>query len=522
MKNTTKSKPLLLCILDGLGYREERNGNAWALAKTPVLDALDSSVPSRLLWTHGQHVGLPEGQMGNSEVGHLNIGAGRVIEQDLVRINRELRSGEAFQSKAFQRFRSQVPAAAKIHLLGLCSNGGVHSSFEHLEILLKTLPTLFANQIVLHWISDGRDVPPDSALADMQRIVAHLPQSVTIGTVSGRYYAMDRDQRWQRIELAVEALTAKLDPYSETPLQYLAQCYSSGITDEFIPPAHFVGYTGINVDDVFLLWNYRADRMREICQALFFPERIPAAPVSDTSLEPEYLFNAPIVSTTQSLCFTEYDESFDIPVLFTQSEIRNALGEVLAKEGCTQLRIAETEKYPHVTYFLSGGQEATLPGETRLIIPSPRDVATYDQKPEMSAAAVGQKVREAISSGKYDVIIVNFANPDMVGHTGNLKAAVKAVECVDTELGATLEVLRSAGGQALIFADHGNAEQMFQSDGSPHTFHTTNPVKIWYVGSEVATFREGEAALCDIAPTALALLGIEQPVEMTGKVLLNF
>lgn len=479
---------MLICILDGIGINPKNEGNAVALANTPNLDSLLREYPNSTLITHSERVGLPEGQMGNSEVGHLNIGAGRVVEQWLVRINRELRERNFLNNTEWKEFLNK---GKRIHLIGLVSDGGVHSSVEHLRSLLNIIPK--DKELLIHAITDGRDTSPTSGLPLINSIV--LPNNAKLVSIMGRYYAMDRDTRWERTKIAYDAIINK-GSCTDLLKAYQAS-YDEGITDEFVKPIVLADYVGVKEDDLVLFWNYREDRMRQLVRAL-----------SVESFEGFYREKCPFKNRT--LCFTDYDATFKLPVLFHPKEIRNTLGEVVSKAGLTQLRVAETEKYPHVTYFLNGGEETPFKSEDRVLIPSPRDVPTYDKKPEMSAYEVTDAVIKGLK--KYDLVIVNFANGDMVGHTGDLSAAIKAVETVDICLGRILQNLGSR--EALIFADHGNCEVMIEN-GKPHTAHTTNPVPVILVTKESLTLREG-GALCDVAPTVLKRMKIDIPKEMTG------
>jgi 2,3-bisphosphoglycerate-independent phosphoglycerate mutase len=505
-------RTLLLCILDGFGLNPRSDGNAVALAKKPTFDRLWQRVPSTTLITYGERVGLPEGQMGNSEVGHLNIGAGRVIEQWLPRISRALTGSGVTELPAYQNFLRATRASKAIHLIGLFSVGGVHSHSDHLRALITRLKADTNAELIVHVITDGRDTGPQlagAAVAAFEAEVAHDPR-VKIGSVVGRFFAMDRDKRWERTERAYSLFQQGKGALTASASAWIEASYNLGVTDEFIEPAT-VHYQGAAEGDGWVFWNFREDRMRQIVRSLC------VSPFSEIQR------SAPPPTADQVLGFTEYDHNFHLPYLFSQLEVRNHLGAVVASNGFRQLRVAETEKYAHVTYFLNGGDEVPAEGEERRMIPSPRDVKTYDQKPEMSAEGVTAEVIEGIRSGSYKLIVVNFANCDMVGHTGVLGAAIAAVEKVDECLGRVLDELQAFGGQAIIIADHGNAEQMINyEDGTPHTAHTTFPVPMMVVGAPgVAGLRAG-GALCDVAPTALALLGIPQPPEMSGSSLLPF
>jgi 2,3-bisphosphoglycerate-independent phosphoglycerate mutase len=500
--------PTLLCILDGFGLNPSEIGNAVEQAKTPTIDSLLATCPNATLTTFGEAVGLPEGQMGNSEVGHLNIGAGRVVEQWLLRISRALKGTFLDSSTAYQNFLGSTKDAPTIHVIGLCSSGGVHSHMNHLKLLLSRLVNDCSDQpIRLHLITDGRDVSPTAFRQDLHDIVTFIEDkpTISIGTLCGRFFAMDRDRRWERVERAYNAIALGLGEVASDPDQYIAHSYEKGVTDEFIDPA-VTSVQQFDPNDAVIFFNFREDRMREIVAAVCSPSFT------------EFSREAPVIQTNKTLCFTEYDSSLNLPYLFPQLEIKNHLGEVIAAHGLSQLRIAETEKYPHVTYFLNGGIEQAYPGEERQLVASPRDVKTYDEKPEMSAEGVCDLVLEGLASNKYDLIVVNFANCDMVGHTGVLAAGIKAVETVDGCLAKILKGLERVGGVGLVIADHGNAEYMINyADETPHTAHTTFPVPVMLVGKSDIQKLRSDGALCDVAPTVLKLMGIEQPAEMTGS-----
>jgi 2,3-bisphosphoglycerate-independent phosphoglycerate mutase len=502
------SRPVMLVVLDGWGWRDDPADNAVRQAKTPTFDRLWATCPHALMRTSGGDVGLPGGQMGNSEVGHLNIGAGRVVKQDLPRIGDAIAEGEVARSPVLTGLIDKLrQSGGTCHLIGLVSPGGVHSHQDHAAALARILADAKVPTVV-HALTDGRDTPPRSAGDDIARLLAALPPSVRIATVDGRYYAMDRDKRWERVAKAYATIVAGEGPRFLDAPSVVADAYAHDITDEFIIPAAVGDYRGMRDGDGLLCFNFRADRVREILTAILDPK-------FDGFARPRTVRLAAAVGMTQ------YSEALDkfMPSIFAPQTLPNILGQVVADAGRTQLRMAETEKYPHVTYFLNGGEEAQYPGEDRIMVPSPK-VATYDLQPEMSAPELTDKAVTAIGSGKYDLIVLNFANPDMVGHTGSLPAAIKAVETVDTGLGRIADAIRKAGGALLVTADHGNCEMMRDPEtGGPHTAHTTNPVPIIVVGAGNVTLAEGR--LADIAPTLLALMGLPQPKEMTGHSLLR-
>ena len=502
--------PTLLCILDGFGLNKNPVGNAIQQAKKPTFDSLVNQYPNATLTTFGEAVGLPEGQMGNSEVGHLNIGAGRMVEQWLLRISRAFKGSFLKDSKEYTDFSVATAQAKTIHVAGLYSTGGVHSHLEHMKLFIKRLSEDNTQSVVaLHLISDGRDVSPTAFktdLAELQTFLKDFPR-VSIRSICGRFYAMDRDKRWERVERAYDAIALGKGAVTHDLLEYVKHSYANGTTDEFLDPA-VTSPQPLEAGDGLVFFNFREDRMREIVSALCAKEFA------------GFARSAPLLPPSNILCFTEYDHTLNLPFLFTQVDIKNHLGEVVANSGRTQLRVAETEKYPHVTYFLNGGIEQPYKGEERKLVPSPRDVKTYDLKPEMSAAGVAELVMEGIRSGLYDLIVVNFANCDMVGHTGVVDAGVKAVETVDSCLGEIIKTLKAAKGQALIIADHGNAEQMVNyEDGTPHTAHTLYPVPVILVDYAQKVDIRKDGALCDVAPTILKMMGIAQPKEMTGEAL---
>ncbi|MBF2097640.1 MAG: 2,3-bisphosphoglycerate-independent phosphoglycerate mutase [Gloeomargaritaceae cyanobacterium C42_A2020_066] len=511
----TPVHPVVLIILDGWGYREATQGNAIATAHTPIMDSLWAAYPHTLIGASGRDVGLPEGQMGNSEVGHLNIGAGRVVPQEFVRISDAAADGSFLSDSALVSTCQKVRAAGgKLHLIGLCSDGGVHAHLDHLYALVDLARAEGLPDLCIHAITDGRDTPPMSAKGYLHQMQTYLDRAGIgrIVTVSGRYYAMDRDKRWPRTEQAYRVLTQDGEGDGRSALDVVAACYAENITDEFIPPTRLQP-GAIEPGDGIIFYNFRPDRMRQLVRALVDP--------NFQGFEREWI--TPLVITT----FTEYDPSLPVSVVFQPQNLNNILGQVIAQHGVRQFRIAETEKYAHVTYFFNGGVETPFAGEERCLIPSPQ-VATYDQAPAMSAQAVTEALIAALEAGGYGLVVVNYANPDMVGHTGRLSPAVEAIEAVDHCLGQLLEAISRVGGTALITADHGNAEYMSDEAGNPWTAHTTNPVPFIVVEGEGAKIgghggdvrlRSG-GRLADIAPTILQILKLPQPAEMTGRSLL--
>ena len=503
-------QPLALIILDGFGCREETKGNAIAAARTPHLDHLMASCPHTRIGASGMDVGLPDGQMGNSEVGHTNIGAGRIVYQELTRITKSFDEGEALGNPALTAAMENArrPGQA-LHLMGLLSDGGVHSHIRHLYGLMEMARRFAVERVYLHCFMDGRDVPPTSGtefIAALQQKIKELGLG-QIATVSGRYYAMDRDNRWERVKLAYDAIVNGEGNKNPDPVAVMQKSYDAGVTDEFIVPTVVTEGAGIKAGDSVIFFNFRPDRARELTRALVDPDF--------AGFEREKGF-FPLTY----ICMTQYDATMpNVEVAYRPESLTNTLGEYLSRLGKTQLRIAETEKYAHVTFFFNGGVEAPYEGEDRVLIPSPK-VATYDLQPEMSAYAVTDEAVRRIESGRYDVIILNFANCDMVGHTGVFEAAVKAVEAVDTCLGRLLAALEKAGGRAFLTADHGNADQMADENGAPFTAHTTNPVPFVAIGFGDVTLRSG-GRLADIAPTMLQAMGLPQPEEMTGRSLLE-
>ncbi len=503
-----RHRPVVLVILDGWGWREEVADNAIRQAETLTFDHLWKTCPHALLRASGTDVGLPEGQMGNSEVGHLNIGAGRVVKGNLLAIAEAIADKRILTAPALAALINRLQqSGGTCHLLGLASPGGVHSHQDHAaaiaNMLAKTgVPT------AIHAFTDGRDTPPQSAAEEIDRLAAALPTSVPIATVCGRYYAMDRDHRWDRVAEAYAAIAEAEGPCFDTAQAAIAESYTRNVSDEFVEPSIIDGYRGMRDGDGVLCFNFRADRVREILTALLDP---------DFSAFPRRR----AIDIAAAAGMTEYSEQLNalMQAIFPSQALPNVLGQVVSAAGRTQLRMAETEKYPHVTYFLNGGREEQYPGEDRLMVPSPK-VATYDLQPEMSAPELTDRAVDAIGSDRYDLIVLNYANPDMVGHTGNLAAAIKAVETVDAGLGRLAKATIEADGCLLVTADHGNCEMMRDPEtGGPHTSHTTNPVPLLLMGRAGVSLNDGR--LADIGPTVLALMGLAKPAEMTGASLLR-
>lgn len=504
--------PVVLIILDGWGYRENEDGNAIAMGETPIMDSLWQTYPSTLIQASGKAVGLPEGQMGNSEVGHLNIGAGRVVPQELVRISDAIEDGSISENPAIEKICQDVRERnSKLHLVGLCSPGGVHSHIDHLLGLLDMAKAKGISDVCIHAITDGRDTSPKSGVQVLKQIEYHTNRSGVgrIVSVSGRYYAMDRDRRWDRVQKAYEVMTKDGYGVGRSASELLQQSYTEGITDEFVIPVR-VAPGAITPEDGVIFFNFRPDRARQLTQAF---------------VDPDFkAFERQQIQPLKFLTFTQYDPSFPVLVAFEPQNLNNILGQVISQHGLRQFRAAETEKYAHVTYFFNGGFEQPFEGEDRELVQSPM-VPTYDQAPEMSAEEVTNVAIAAVEKQIYSLIVINYANPDMVGHTGIIDAAVNAVKTVDHCLGRLLESISKAGGTAIIIADHGNVEYMWDEDGNPWTAHTTNPVpfilvegegqKIPVHGTEVPLRKDGR--LADIAPTILEILQLPQPPEMTGK-----
>ena len=501
--------PVALIIMDGYGCGDVNDpNNAVQIAKTPVIDGLKANFKNTQIFASGEHVGLPDGQMGNSEVGHTNIGAGRIIYQSLTRVTKSIKDGDFFTNEALVSVASEVKAqGGALHLMGLVSPGGVHSHSQHLYGLLEFAKQQGIEKVFVHAFLDGRDVDPSSAA----EYVAELEEKIKeigvgkVASVSGRYYAMDRDNRWERVQKAYDVIAYGKGGAADDAVAGIKASYEAEVTDEFVVPFAVGGYAGMEDADGVIFFNFRPDRARELTHAF-----------TDTEFAGFERKGAVKAFATM----TQFEEGLNVKVAFPPEAITNTLGEIVSKAGMTQLRIAETEKYAHVTFFFNGGVEEPYEGEDRILVPSPK-VATYDLQPEMSAIEVTDKVVEAIKSRKYDFIILNYANGDMVGHTGVLEAAVKAVESVDTCVGRFVEAIREVGGEVCITADHGNADQMVDPDtGAPFTAHTTNPVPFIVVSDRVSEIAS-DGALCDIAPTMLTLAGMEIPAEMSGKPLIT-
>ncbi|MBN8532282.1 MAG: 2,3-bisphosphoglycerate-independent phosphoglycerate mutase [Alphaproteobacteria bacterium] len=507
-----RPKPLVLCILDGWGHRTEAPSNAVMAAKTPFLDAVTPNAPMSLLQASELYVGLPEGQMGNSEVGHMNIGSGRVVMQELPRIDNAIADGSLATHPGLQALIGKLKANGKTcHILGLLSPGGVHAHQKHIAALGRILADSGV-KVRIHAFLDGRDTPPSSALeylADFRRDIAGL-KDVSIATVSGRYYAMDRDKRWERVQKAYDVLATASGPRFAAPEEAVNASYAQNVTDEFVIPCAIGDYAGMEDGDGLIMANFRSDRAREILQALLVPGF------------KEFPLKNPKFSAAIGMVEYSAELSPHLTALYPPQKMDRHFGQVISESGMKQLRIAETEKYAHVTFFFSCGREEPFPGEERILVPSPK-VATYDLQPEMSAPQVTEKMVEAISSGNFDVVIANYANPDMVGHTGDIPAAIKAVETIDACLKRVWEAVKLQGGAMILTADHGNIEMMVDaSTHQPHTAHTTNPVPFMLLSDAMTKTNTvlKNGSLCDIAPTMLDLLGLPKPVEMTGHSLL--
>ena len=507
--------PVVLAILDGWGYRHDDEANAIRAADTPVMDALWHAYPHTLIEASGGAVGLPNDQMGNSEVGHLTIGSGRVIRQELVRISQAVQDGSIARNAALNALADQLLAeGGALHLIGLCSAGGVHSHLDHLGGLLRWAAERQLRDVRVHVITDGRDTPPTSATDDLARVQAHIDQAGVgqITTLCGRYWAMDRDNRWDRTERAFRLLTEEGDLDGRSPEQILADSYQDGINDEFLEPVRLAPGV-LQPGDGLVCFNFRPDRVRQLTRALVQPEFTP--------------FERPPLQPLHVVTFTQYEQGLPVRVAFPPESLDGLLGQVVSEAGLRQFRTAETEKYPHVTYFMNGGIEQPFPGEDRHLVPSPR-VATYDQAPAMSAEKLTESCISAINKGIYSLVVINYANPDMVGHTGQMDATTEAIAMVDRCVGRLMEATNRMGGTLLVTADHGNAEVMRGPDGTPWTAHTTNPVPVILVEGEQrklpghgtnVQLREG-GGLADIAPTLLDILGLPKPERMTGTSLI--
>lgn len=506
-----KNKPVMLIILDGFGIGKNYKGNAVHLAKKPNYEKLFNEYPTTSLDASGLAVGLPEGQMGNSEVGHLNIGSGRIVYQELTRISKEIKEGKFFERPVLLDAIENVKNKnSKIHLIGLVSDGGVHSHNTHLYGLLELLKKHEVKDVYVHVILDGRDVPPTIGKTHIKELIDKMNEIGVgkIASVSGRYYAMDRDNRWDRTKLAYDAMTLGKGKFCNDPLLAVENSYAEGIKDEFVVPIviteNNAPVSTVDTGDSIVFFNFRPDRARQISRAFVDPNFIG--------------FKREKEVNTFYVTMTEYDKTMpNVHVVYKNESLDNTLGEYISKKGLTQLRAAETEKYAHVTFFLNGGREQAFENEDRVLIPSPK-VATYDLQPEMSAFELKDEIINRLNMDKYDLFIVNFANPDMVGHTGIVPAAIKAVETVDICLGEIIEVLLNKDGKAIITSDHGNSESLIDDEGNPITAHTTNKVPLILVGENDVKLREGK--LADLAPTLLELLGLEKPLEMTGESLI--
>lgn len=516
---TSNTHPVnMLMILDGWGINPLTHGNAFAQADTPFLDHLLQKFPNSQLACSGLAVGLPSGTMGNSEVGHMNIGAGRKVFQDFVRINTAIEDNRFFENPEIKKAMDMVREKGKgLHLLGLLSDGGVHSHISHLFALIDMAKQNGIENLYIHPILDGRDTSPKAGISYIKQLQAHLDQVGLgkIATICGRYWAMDRDTRWDRVEKAYGLYTRGEGTLATDPIQAVQDAYDADITDEFVTPVFLNGMAGpgeksqgtLQYQDGLIFFNFRADRAKEITRAFIEKE-----------FDGFKRQQRPALSSFVTM--TQYDSNFHLPAAFGPEPLTNVLGEVLSRQGLCQLRIAETEKYAHVTYFFNGGNEAVFDGEQRIMIPSPRDVATYDLKPAMSAREVAQTACEQIASGKFDFIVLNFANMDMVGHTGILSAAIQACETVDTCVKKVVNAIWETNGTAFVTADHGNLEQMIADDGSPHTAHTLNPVSFIIAGKRFKETPVHDGILGDISPTILKALGLSQPDEMTGTPLI--
>ena len=503
---------MMLMILDGFGINENKKANAVKLANTPNIDKLMKTWPTTTIYTSGLNVGLPDGQMGNSEVGHTNIGAGRIVYQDLTRITKSIEDGDFFSIKELTgAIENCQKNHSKLHIMGLLSDGGVHSHIRHLYALLELAKRKDFEDVYVHCFLDGRDTPPASGESYIMKLEEKMKEKGVgkIASISGRFYAMDRDKRWERVVKAYDALVNGEGEKATSAIAAIESSYQKEVFDEFVVPTVICNgddpVATISENDSVIFYNFRPDRAREITRSLVDPE------FKEFKTKPLHLYY---------VCFTQYDETIpNVEIAFKPETLKNTFGEYVSKKGLTQLRIAETEKYAHVTFFFNGGEEKQYPGEDRILVPSPK-VETYDLKPEMSAYEVTDKVVEAIGSDKYDSIILNYANPDMVGHTGNLEAAIQAIEAIDTCVQKVVEAVEEKNGIIMMTADHGNAEQMIDyKTGEPHTAHTTNPVPLVLIGVEGVKLKTGK--LADLAPTMLELMELPKPEEMTGESLIE-
>ena len=507
-----RRKPIMLMILDGFGLNENEKGNAIKIANTPNIDKLMKIWPTTQIHTSGLAVGLPEGQMGNSEVGHTNIGAGRIVYQDLTRITKSIEDGDFFSIKEFvQAIENCQKYHSKLHIMGLLSDGGVHSHIRHLYALLELAKRKDFEDVYVHCFLDGRDTPPASGEGYLLKLEEKMKEKGVgkIASISGRFYSMDRDKRWERVQKSYDALVYGKGEKATSAISAIESSYQKEVFDEFVEPTVICNneepIATIENHDSVIFFNFRPDRARELTRSLVDPE---FDGFETKTLDLDYV------------CFTQYDETIpNVEIAFKPESLKNTFGEYVSKQGLTQLRIAETEKYAHVTFFFNGGEEKQYKGEDRILIPSPK-VQTYDLKPEMSAYEVTKKVVEAVQSDKYDTIILNYANPDMVGHTGNLEATIKAIEAIDECVQKVVDAVEEKNGMIIMTADHGNAEQMIDyKTGEPHTAHTTNPVPLVLIGAEGIKLKEGK--LADLAPTMLELMELPKPEEMTGESLIE-
>ena len=509
----TKRPPVVLIVLDGFGLGDGSPADSTAVAHTPFFDRARTDLPMAQVETSGEAVGLPPGQMGNSEVGHMTLGSGRIIDQDMSRIGKALAAGDAARNPVLQRAFAAARAGGTLHLMGLVSDGGVHASQAHVEALLAECGRQGVAP-ALHCFLDGRDTPPKSGHGFLEALLPHVDAcGGRIATVIGRYWAMDRDDRWDRIQRAYDAMVMGRGEAADDALSAVAASYAADVGDEFVEPTVIAGGAPIRSGDVVLFFNFRADRAREITAVL--ANQCPAR-------WQDHFDRRSAPQLADFVCFTAYDAAFDLPIAYPKRAPERILAEIVAEAGLTQLRMAETEKYAHVTFFFNGGIERAFPGEDRVLVPSPRDVATYDHKPEMSAPPLTARLLDLLAQDEHAFVLVNYANPDMVGHTGVLPAAVKAVETIDSCLERVAACVLSRGGDLLVTADHGNCELMIDPEsGEPHTAHTTNPVPIWWITGDPRGRGLRDGGLADVAPTVLDLMDLPVPAEMTGRSLLT-